>query len=665
MPTLLSPIEIGRLRLRNRIVMPAMHLLYSPEGEVNERMIAFYEERAKGGAGLLIVGGCSVDEYSGGRELIGLDHERFIPGLQRLTATVHAHGALVAAQLYHAGRYAHSFLIGRQALAPSPLASRFTHEIPKEMSLEEIKMVIANYAAAARRAQTAGFDAVEILAAAGYIISQFLSPITNQRSDEYGGALENRMRFGLEVAQAVRAAVGKDFTLIARLAGNDFMPGSHTNKETCLFARELEAVGIDAFNITGGWHETRIPQIPMEVPRGGYAYLAQGVKQVVGKPVIACNRINDPTLADIIIRQGRADLVGFARGLIADAYLPKKLMEGRPETIMPCIGCNQACFDHLFQFKPVECLVNPRASHEAEVPLSVQTKMPKRVMVIGGGPAGLSAAATAAASGHDVTLYEQSDALGGQLALAGALDERSEFLTLKDALIRQAVAADVKIHTNIEVDQGLIASVRPEVVILASGGEPVRPPIPGIDNANVVQAWDVLSGRVDVGKEVVVIGGGAVGIETAVFLAKIGTLDAHTLQFLFLNQAEDNDTLKALATKGIKQVTMIEMLPRLGADIGFSTRWVELSLLRRYSVKAKTQTKAVQITPEGVMVERDGDTMLIACDTVVLAVGTGKVDALAAEMSAGIHAITIGDALKPRKAFDAIREGFAAARALD
>ena len=661
---LLSPIEIGHLKLRNRIVMPAMHLLYTPEGEVNERLIAFYEERAEGGAGLLIIGGCSVDEYSGGHELIGLDHDRFIPCLRRLSEAVHAHGALVAAQLYHAGRYAHSFLIGRQALAPSPLASRFTHEIPKEMTDDDIRMVIASYAAAAKRAQVAGLDAVEILASAGYIISQFLSPITNKRMDKYGGDLGHRMRFGLEVAEAVRASVGRDFTLIARLAGNDFMPGSHTNKETCIFARELEGIGIDAFNITGGWHETRVPQIPMEVPRGGYAYLAQGVKQTVTKPVIACNRINDPALADAIIRQGRADMVGFARGLIADAYLPKKLMEGRPETIMPCIGCNQACFDHLFQFKPVECLVNPRASHEAEIPLSVQTKTPKRVMVIGGGPAGLSAAASAAASGHDVALYEQSEILGGQLALAGALDERSEFLTLREALVRQARAAGVEIHTNAVVDSDLIASIKPDAVILATGGEPIRPPIPGLDGPNVVQAWDVLAGNADVGRKVVVIGGGAVGIETAVFLAKIGTIDAHTLQFLFLNQAEDIDTLKSLATSGIKQVTMIEMLPRLGADIGFSTRWVELSLLRRYGVKARTQTKAVQITSDGVMVERDGVTDLIACDTIVLAVGTGKVDALAVKMPTGIHATTIGDALKPRKAFDAIHEGFAAARGL-
>ena len=332
---------------------------------------------------------------------------------------------------------------------------------------------------------------------------------------------------------------------------------------------------------------------------------------------------------------------------------------------MPCIGCNQACFDHLFQFKPVECLVNPRASHEAEMPLQVQTASPKRVMVIGGGPAGLSAAATAAGAGHAVTLYEKADSLGGQLALAGALDERSEFLALRDALIRQALAAGVNVQTNAAVDQKLVASVGPDVVILAAGGEPIRPPIPGVENANVVQAWDVLAGRVDVGKEVVIIGGGAVGIETAVFLAKIGTLDAHTLQFLFLNQAEDIDTLKALATKGIKQVTVIEMLPRLGADIGFSTRWVELSLLRRYGVKARTHTKAVRITPEGVMAEHDGATSFIACDTVVLAVGTRANTTLKDHMPAHMEVITIGDALKPRKAYDAIREGFAAARSLD
>lgn len=664
MPTLLTPISIGSMHLRNRIVMPAMHLHYTPEGSVTEKLIDFYAERAAGGAGLLLVGGCGIDPYSAGKQIIGLDDDRFIPGLKRFTDAVHAHGACVGAQLYHAGRYAHAALIGRQAIAPSPLASRFTGEIPREMTLDDIQSVIAAYAAAAGRARAAGFDAVEILASAGYIIPQFLSPVTNRRMDAYGGPLEQRMRFGLEVAEAVRSALGPDYPVIFRLAGNDFMPGGHTNTETCIFARALETRGVDAFNITGGWHETKIPQLPMEVPRGGYAYLAQGVKRVVAKPVIACNRINDPVLADRIIREGRADMVGFARGLIADPYLPRKFMQGRSDTVMPCIGCNQGCFDHLFHFQPVECMVNPRAAHEAEFPRDARTAQPQKVVVIGGGPAGLSAAKTAAEAGHTVVLLEQKSVLGGQLALAGALDERREFHTLQDALARQAAAAGVEIRTGITADPALIAAERPDTVILATGGEPVCPPIAGADGGHVVQAWDVLAGQCDVGANVVIIGGGAVGIETAVYLAKIGTIDAQTLQFLFLNNAEEIEILRELSTRGIKQITVIEMLPRLGNDIGFSTRWVELQMLKRYGVTTMTNAKAVEIKDTGVLIEHDGRVELIPSDTVVLAVGTRPHNTLAAHVPATAKVITIGDALKPRKAFDAIHEGFKAARSL-
>jgi len=663
MKNLFTPITVGELRLKNRIVMPAMHLNYTPEGEVTDRLIAFYEERAKGGVALIIAGGCIIDEYSGGRSMVDISDDRFIPGLKRLTDTVHKSGAMIAAQLYHAGRYAHSFLIGRQAIAPSALASRFTKEEPREMTKDDITYVIENFAKAAKRTKDAGFDAVEILGGAGYLISQFLSPVTNKRDDEYGGNLENRMRFGIEVADAVRNAVGNAFTVLIRLAGNDFMPGSNTNKETRVFAKELEKHGIDAFNITGGWHETRVPQLPMEVPRAGFAYLAQGVKQATSKPVIASNRIHNPIIADRLISQGSTDLVGLARELIADPYLPDKAKQGRLDEIIPCIGCNQGCFDSILALKPVECMVNPRASHEFEMPKPTKGTTQKKAVVIGGGPGGLSAATTAALSGHIVTLYERSDGLGGQLNLAGALDERREFTTLIDSLSTQAKKAGVNICTNTEVTSAIVKKERPDVVIIATGGKPIRPNIPGIDGSNVVQAWDVLSGKADAGERVVVIGGGAVGIEAATYIAKIGTINPETLQFLFLSKAEDIDTLMQLSTKGIKKVTIIEMLPRLAADIGMSTRWVELQMLRRYGVKAKISTKVKEITSEGVIVERGGETSLISCDTVVLAVGTQSNNTLEAELKdITAKTIVIGDAKGPHKAYEAIHEGFNSAK---
>lgn len=661
---LLSPIKLGNITLRNRIAMPAMHLIYTPEGEVTDRLIDFYEERAKGGAGLIIIGGCIIDEYSGPPFMLKLTEDKYIPGLKKLTGAVRKHGAAICAQLYQAGRYSHSFMIGRQAIAPSPVLSKFTNEEPREMTLEDIDYVIGNFAKGAVRAKEAGFDAVEILGSAGYLICQFLSSVTNKRTDKYGGSFENRMRFGLEVADAVRKVVGPDFTVITRLAGNDFISGSNTNKETALFAARMEEHGVDGFNVTGGWHETRVPQLPMEVPRGGYVYLAQGIKQAVSVPVIACNRINNPMLAEKILRQGSADIIGFARGLIADPYLPEKIAQGKFDDITQCIGCNQGCFDHVFLGQPVECMVNPRAGHEKEIPLNIRTDSPKKVIVIGGGPAGLSAAKTAAESGHSVTLYEKSNTLGGQLNIAGAPDERKEFLNLKNTLEKQTENAGVEIHTTADMDAESILREKADAVIIATGGKPIKPAIPGIDSGNVVQAWDVLSGKADVGNEIIIIGGGAVGIETALFLARIGTISPETLQFLLINDAEDVDTLKSLSKRGIKHITIIEMLPSAGKDIGKTTRWVAMDSINRYGVKILTSTKALEIRPDGILTEKDGIKELIKCDTVVLAVGTASENILENKLKDKVRTIVVGDAQKPRKAYDAIHEGFHAARSI-
>jgi len=656
---LFTPIKVGQMHLKNRIVMPAMHLNYTPDGQVNDRLLGFYEERARGGAALIIIGGCIIDEYSGARNMINLDNDRHIPSLKQFTDTLHAYDVHLAAQLYYAGAYAHSFLIDRQAIAPSAVPCKFTKEVPREMTKDDIRYTIENYAQAARRVKEAGFDAVEILSCSGYIINQYLSSLTNKRTDEYGGSFENRMRFGLEVADAVRDAVGNSFSVLIRLSGHDFVPGSNTNKEICTFAAELEKHGIDAFNITGGWHESKIPQLTMEVPYATLAYLAQGIKLSTSKPVIGSNRIHSPAIADKLIRQGSIDLVGFARELIADPELPNKARQGKSDEIVPCIGCNQGCFDHVFELKPIECMVNPRVSREFEIPPTVKTSQPKKIIVVGGGPAGLSAAGTAARAGHKVTLYEKSSRLGGQLEIAGGFEERREFKSLIESLIMQAQKAGVKTHLNTPATRRLIENEHPEIIILASGGKPITPAIPGVDGCNVVQAWDVLTDKADLADEIVVIGGGAVGIEVSTMIAKIGTLSAEALNFLFLSSAENPDTLRELATKGIKKVTLIEMLPRIGMDIGLSTKWVALQMLDRYGVNVHTESKAIEITPAGVMVEQNTKTDFIKCDQVVLAIGTQAENTLMQELSTHkARLIVIGDAKSPRKAYDAIHEGF-------
>jgi 2,4-dienoyl-CoA reductase (NADPH2) len=660
---LFTPIKVGKMELKNRIVMPAMHYLPSWEGMLLPHHTDYFVERAKGGAALIIIGGCTIDEYSGAPNMISVRDDKFIPGLSALVKAVQAHGTKIAAQLYHAGRFVHSMLLGgKQSISSFPVRSKFTGETPRQLSIPEIKQIQKNYALAAGRVKRAGFDAVEIIAAAGYLISQFLSPIVNRRQDEYGGEYENRMRFGLEVAQEVRQEVGPDFPIIFRVAGNEFMEGGLGNKEAQIFCRELEKAGADMINVTGGWHETRVPQITMGLPRGGFVYLAQGIKQAVSIPVMACNRINDPLLADQILRDGQADLIGFARGLIADPELPNKALQGRFDEINRCIACNQGCFDPIFDQKPVTCLVNARAGAEGKLTIEPATRK-KKVMVIGGGPAGMEAARVAAFRGHRVSLYEKAEKLGGQLHLAAAPPGRGEFLTFVSYLERQMKAQNVAVYTRTEITPEYVELEKPDVVVVATGAEPWASEIKGINRPNVVMAWDVLSGRVDAGKEVVVIGGGAVGLGTAIFLARKGTIDGDTLRFLMANQAETFETLNSLLFRGVKKVTVVEMLNRLGQDLGRSTRWTIMQDLWRLSIKAMTHTHAKEITDGGVIVDRGGQENLIRGDTVVVATGAKAVNALYKKLQGRASEIyLIGDAKTPRKALEAVAEGLAVGR---
>ncbi len=662
----LEPLEIKGIVLRNRIVMTAMHLNYTPDGRVSDRLVSFYEERARGGAGMIIVGGCIIDDDAGAPWLLDIRTDSTVEGHSMLAEALKRHGAVAACQLYHAGRYVHSVTIGgRQAVAPSAVASRFTNETPRKMTREEIAQTVRHYAEAAARVKRAGYDCVEVLAGAGYLIPQFLSPVTNLRTDEYGGSWENRMRFGLEVADAVREAVGPDFFVSFRLAGHDFMEGGNTNREAALFAAELERHGADMINVTGGWHETRVPQLPMSLPRGGLSYLAAGVKKEVGVPVVACNRINDVFVADEILRMGMADLVGMARGLIADPFLPQKAAAGRFDQVSHCIACNQGCFDNVMYLKPVTCTVNPRAGRELELPVEA-ARAPRRVAVVGGGPAGMKAAVTAAARGHRVTLFEKSDALGGQLNLAAVPPGREEFWTAIEDLESQLEEEGVEVLLETEADAEMLAAGGFDSIIVATGGRPALPPIPGIDLPHVVAAWDVLEGKADpTGERVVIVGGGAVGAETAMYVGSMGTISGDTLQFLLLNKGETVETLERLSSRGAKEVTLVEMLPKVCRDVGISTRWTILADLRNLGVEMVRNAPARRIEPDGVVVEVGGEERKLPADVVIIAAGTCPVNGLYQELKdAGAEVCLIGDAREARKAFDAIREGLETALAL-
>jgi len=656
---LLTPLEIKGRRLRNRVVMTAMHLNYTPDGRVSDRLVSFYEERARGGAGMIIVGGCIINDHAGPFWLIDVRSEETVEGHSMLAEALRRHGAVAVCQLYHAGRYAHSVSIGgKQAVAPSAVPSRFTRETPREMTRGEIEETVRDYAEAASRVKRAGYDGVEVLAAAGYLITQFLSPLTNLRTDEYGGPWENRMRFGLEVADAVREAVGPDYLVSFRIAGHDFMEGGNTNREAALFAAELEKHGVDMINVTGGWHETRIPQLPMSLPRGGLAWLAAGVKQAVGLPVVACNRINDPFVGDEILRMGMADLVGMARGLIADPFLPEKAAAGHFEQIYHCIGCNQGCFDHVLYLKPVTCTVNPRAGRELELPLTM-SPVSRKVAVVGGGPAGLKAAVTAAGRGHSVTLFEKRPFLGGQLNLAAVPPGREEFWTAVEDLESNLDWEEVEVRLETEATAEGLLKEGFDVVVVATGGLPVTPPIPGIDLPHVLQAWDVLEGEEDPrGRRVVIIGGGAVGAETALYVASMGTISGETLQFLLVSGGETVETLRRLCSRGIKEVTVVEMLPKVCRDVGMSTRWVLMQDLRNLGIRVISNAPARRIEPDGVVVEMEGREEKLPADTVIIAAGTCPVNDLYEQLKdSGVEVHLIGDAKRPRKAFEAIQEG--------
>ncbi len=658
---LFQPIKINQLEIKNRIFMPAMHLNMARNFKVTERLVDFYGERARGGAGMITVGYATVDELSGNPGNIGAHRDDFIPGLAQLATAIRDNGARASVQLNHAGRYNHSLLLGgKTPVAPSPIASRLTRETPKEMSSDEIATTIAAFASAALRVKSAGFDAVEILCGTGYLISEFLSPLTNQRSDEYGGSFEKRMRFGIEVISAVRQAIGADFPLLVRLNGNEFMRGGSTRPELQAFARALENAGVDAFCVNVGWHEAQVPQIVTAVPRGVFAYLARGIKECVSVPVIASHRINDPAVARTLLADGCCDMVAMGRALIADPQLPEKARTHHEGEILHCVACGQGCFDNLFKFKAVECLCNPRAGYEAERRVK-KTSAPRRIMVVGGGAAGMSAALAAAEQGHEVSLYEQSHRLGGQLYLAGAPPGREEFTLLAHDLAQQVALQTIRVHLNSPVDSALLSAEKPDRVILATGGESMTPPIPGVDLPQVVQAWDLLAGRVRSGKRVVIIGGGAVGVETALLLAEEGTISGEALKFLLVNGAETPEALLYLATHGSKMVTLVELLGDLGKNFGKTTRWGMLQDLQRYGVETRTGSRALEITDRGVRIEKDGVIEEISADTVVLAAGTKSYNPLAeVAVTLGIPFVVVGDAKSAAMVFDAVHQGYAA-----
>ena len=602
--TTLLPARMGRLELRNRIVFPAMVTNYcSTRGEVTDRLVAYHQERAKGGAGLLITEATyiSPDGKSFPHQL-GIDDDGLLPGLRRLVEAVHAAGARIAVQLCHAGRQTSRAVTGLPLLSPS--VTRFGNDETSAMRQEDIDRVLRDYAGAALRAQKAGFDAVELHAGNGYLPQQFLSPFTNARQDGYGGSLENRVRFTVEAIRAVRAAVGPDFPIILRLGVAEPVSGGLTLEDGVAAARILAREDIDAFDVTAGMREGGMwVTPPLALPRGTHIEKAAAVRQAIqaSRPVIGIGRITSASLADSFITAGKVDFVVMGRALLADPELPLKTLQGREEDIRPCIGCNEGCIGRLSRGLDICCAVNPRVGNEYR-PLSRRAAIPRHVLIVGAGPAGLVAACTALRRGHRVTVLEKEAACGGKIPLAARPPFKEELAGYAAWLQRQARDLGADIRCSTKATPSLIAELAPDVVLLAVGAEPVIPPIPGLAPERFLLAEQVLQQQGPApGQDVLIIGGGLVGCETALFLAKNG---CHPL--------------------------VAEMREDLCMDIEPRSRAVMLLHLKEYGIRALTSCRVARIGEgEAILCTPGHAEEHLPCSCIVLATGDRPRTALA------------------------------------
>jgi len=649
---LFEPIKIHNLMVKNRIVMPGFHLNYAQEGAITDKLVNFYEARAKGGTGLIIVGGAAIDPNGVFAGWISIHNDSLISGHKRLTEAVKAYGARIGLQLLHQGRYSAGFNEGKDVVAPSAVASRLSGFVPRELTKAEIEKIIADFGAAAKRAREAGYDLVEIGSSAGYLINQFLSPFTNQRQDEYGGNLQNRMRFGREVLAEVRRQVGPDYPISVRLGGQDFIKGGASLEDVQAFARELEKAGANLFNVTGGWHESSIPQLNGEVPAAGFSYMAGKIKSQVNVPVAASNRIASPEVAEQVLLEGKADMVSVARGLVADPEWPDKAQKGH-KPIRKCIAC-MLCLDQIFKRRPVICSVNPLCGADNEAVTTAAVK--KKVLVVGAGPAGLEAACTLAERGHYVTLMEKEQAIGGQWRLAAVPPGKADFLSLLDYYDKRLAAASVELIMGKTATPEEIQAFGADAIIIASGAQPVNEvPFP-CEGVRVLQAWEVLAGTPVEGNNIVVVGGGSVGCETALYLAEQGSLDAFTAKFMLIHEVEPAEEIRKLLLTGRYKVAIIEQQKNLARDMNNASRWLLLKNLNLFGVTIYNQTSVESVSASGMALKQADKSLTIKADTVVLALGSKPDNALYAALAGQPDVYLIGDARSPGKVHEAIHE---------
>lgn len=624
---LLQPIKVKNMLVKNRTVMPGMGTLFGNfDNTVSDRMKGYIKARAKGGTGLIIVEYTAVNP--GGRAAVmqlGIWDDRFIKGLKELTDIPHTYGAKIGIQLHHAGRGTTTAKCGRQPVAPSAVVGA-SGEIPRELTVVEIKDLIDDFARAAVRTKKAGFDCVEIHGAHGYLISQFMSPVSNLRVDEYGGSFEGRLKFPVEVIKSVRRAVGEDYPVFFRISAEDMVKGGRTIKDTVKEAPILVAAGVDVLDVSIGMLESANWIITPGAPEFGFnADNTEEVKKVVDVPVIAVGKIHSPEIAEKIIAEGKADMVALGRALIVDPEFVNKVADGNWQDVRRCIHCLNGCYS-----EPVNCTQNPDLGHEWEYKYT-PTGLEKNVVVIGGGPGGLEAAVTAAKRGHKVALFDKDICLGGQIKSASKPPHKEDFNNVIEYRKRQAMGLGVNLIINKEINVDDLKKMDVDVIILATGAKPIIPPIKGLKSAKVVNFDDVLQDRVVLGENIAVVGGGSVGAETADYLVDLG-----------------------------KKVTVIEMLDSIAADVPFGVRVV---LMKELSEKANLMTNTVvkEISGDKLILEdRDGEKELVGMDQIVMAIGSksnNKIYDDIREQMPDIELYMLGDACKVRKIIHAIAEG--------
>jgi 2,4-dienoyl-CoA reductase (NADPH2) len=646
-PHLLEPLDLGFTTLRNRVLMGSMHTGLEEEKNGFERMAAFYAERARGGVGLIVTGGFAPNfagrVYHAGSQL----SFPWQVGKHRLiTEAVHAEGGKIALQILHTGRYGYHPL----NVAPSKLRAPINRFTPRALTRWGIRKTIADYARCARLAQKAGYDGVEIMGSEGYLINQFIAPQTNQRDDEWGGPFENRIRFAVETVKATRAKVGPNFIIIFRLSMLDLVEGGSAWEEVVLLAKAIEAAGASIINTGIGWHEARIPTIATMVPRAGFAWVTKRMKGEVGIPLVTTNRINTPEVAEEVLASGCADMVSMARPFLADPDFVNKAAANRGDEINTCIACNQACLDHIFNGKLTSCLVNPRACHETELRIEPATTR-RKVAVVGAGPAGMACATTAAERGHEVTLFDAAERIGGQFNIAKQIPGKEDFNETLRYFARRIQTTGVRLELNCKVDADALKAGGFDHVVLATGITPRKLDIPGADSTKVASYLDIIEGRKEAGKSVAIIGAGGIGFDVGEFLTHAHDERSESERF---NSEWGIDP--AYASRGGLKAPVDERAARkvfllqrkankVGDGLAKTTGWIRRTLLKKRGVTMIPGVTYERIDDAGLHITVNGEAKVLPVDSIVVCAGQeSRRELLAPLEAAGIPVTLIGGA---------------------